>query len=41
MVAAEAAQGDLVGLNIAHKENKAIRDGQRVIVVPDEARYAQ
>ena len=41
MVAAEAAEGDLVGLNIAYKENKAIRDGQRVIVVPDEARYAQ
>ena len=41
MVAVEAEEGGLDGLKIAYKENKALRDGQRVIVVPDEAGYAQ
>lgn len=41
LVAVEAVEGGLDGLKIAYKENKALRDGQRVIVVPDEARYAQ
>ena len=41
LVAVEAEEGDLDGLKIAYKENKALRDGQRVIVVADEAGYAQ
>lgn len=41
LVAVEAAEGDPDGLKIAHKENKALSDGQRVLVVPDEAGYVQ
>ena len=41
LVAVEAEEGDLDGLKLAYKENKALRDGQRVIVVADEAGYAQ
>ena len=41
LVAVEAEEGDLDGLKIAYKENRTLRDGQRVIVVADEAGYAQ